>query len=129
MIGLKNLRPGSLPGVPKRRKLLALFVAGGADLVEMALFPLFFEGAASPFDLVLDLVTAGLLGAILGFRWRFLAALAAEAVPVLSLFPTWTALVLTIPTEPVWASPPGSPRRVGPDPALPEREAPPEGRE
>ncbi len=123
MIGLRNFRPSTFPGVSKRRKLLALFVAGGADLVEMALFPLFFEGAASPFDLVLDLGTAAVLGGILGFRWRFLLALGAEVVPVLSLFPTWTALVLSVPSE---GDQP--PRRVGSDPALPASGEPREGR-
>jgi len=128
VIGMRNLRPGTLPGVSRSRKLVALFVAGVADLVEMALFPLFFEGAASPFDLVLDLGTAAILVGILGFRWRFVLALGAEVVPVLSLFPTWTALVLSVPSEGSSAPPQGPPRRVGPDPSLPAPEAPPEGR-
>ncbi|MGC8764115.1 MAG: hypothetical protein ACP5VN_10900 [Acidobacteriota bacterium] len=101
-----------LPVLSRRRKLLALFLAGLADLVEIALFPLFLEGAASPFDLLLDLLTAGALWAVAGFRWRYLVAFAAEALPFVSLFPTWTALVLTLPSEGGQA-----PRRVGPDPA------------
>lgn len=100
-----------LPVLSRRRKLLALFLAGLADLVEIALFPLFLEGAASPFDLLLDLLTAGSLWAVAGFRWRYLVAFAAEALPFVSLFPTWTALALTLPSEGGQA-----PRRVGPDP-------------
>ena len=100
-----------LPILSRRRKLLALFLAGLADLVEIALFPLFLEGAASPFDLVLDLLTAGALWAVAGFRWRYLLAFAAEAIPLVSLFPTWTALVLTLPSEGGWG-----PRKVGPEP-------------
>lgn len=87
------------PTLSRRRKLLALFLAGLVDLVEIALFPLFLEGAPSPFDLLLDLLAAGALWAVAGFRWRYLLAFAAEALPLVSLFPTWTALVLTLPSE------------------------------
>lgn len=109
-----------LPVVSRRRKLLALFVAGLADLIEIALFPLFLEGAASPFDLVLDLLTAGALWAVAGFRWRYLLAFTAEALPLVSLFPTWTALVLTLPSEGGQG-----PRRVGPERGKGEGKEPP----
>ncbi len=109
-----------LPLLSRRRKLLALFVAGLADLIEIALFPLFLEGAASPFDLVLDLLTAAVLWAVAGFRWRYLLAFAAEALPLVSLFPTWTALVLTLPSEGGQG-----PRRVGPERGEGEGKEPP----
>ena len=38
------------------------------------------------------------LVALLGFRWRFVLALAIELVPGAQLFPSWTAFVLSLPT-------------------------------
>ena len=83
----------------RRRKLAALTIAGLVDVLQVAFFPLFMEGAASPLDLIVDLVTAVLLTVILGFRWRMAMGLAAELIPGLDLFPTWTALVLSLPGE------------------------------
>ena len=40
-------------GVSRRRKRIALGVAAMSDVVQMALFPTFVEGAASPFDVTL----------------------------------------------------------------------------
>ena len=71
-------------------------VALGADALQLAAAPLFGEGFASPFNDVLDVVTAAILIRLLGFHWVLLPALAAEAVPVLDLAPTWTASVLLI---------------------------------
>jgi hypothetical protein len=84
----------------RKRKALALLVAGATDLLQLVFFPMFFEGAASPFEWVLDLVTAVVLTMILGFRWRTLLGIAVELVPGLDLFPTWTALVLSLPSAP-----------------------------
>ncbi len=84
--------------VSRRRKLAALLAAGAADLCQMALFPLFFEGGFSPLDWAVDIGAAFVLLLILGFKWRLLLAFAAELVPGLDLFPTWTALVLSLPT-------------------------------
>lgn len=91
----------TLPPAPvsRKRKLAALSIAGLVDVIQVALFPLFVEGAASPLNLVVDLITAGLLTAVLGFRWRMAMGLAAELIPGLDLFPTWTALVLSFPSE------------------------------
>jgi hypothetical protein len=80
----------------RRRKLAALTIAGTADVLQVALFPLFIEGAASPFNITVDLITAILLTGVLGFRWRMALGLAAELIPGVDLFPTWTALVLSL---------------------------------
>ena len=77
---------------------MALAIAGAADLIQLAFIPLFFEGAASPFDDALDAVTAVALLVALGFRWRLAFALAAELVPGVALFPSWTAVVLSVPS-------------------------------
>lgn len=74
-------------------------MAGISDLVQITLFPMFFEGAASPFDVVLDLATVAVLVPILGFKWRLLLGFGLEMVPGLDLFPTWTALVFSLSTE------------------------------
>jgi hypothetical protein len=88
---------GSHAAVSKRRKAAALAVAGVADLLQIVLFPFFFEGGLSPFDDALDAVVAVVLLATLGFRWRTLLALGLELMPGVALFPSWTAMVATIP--------------------------------
>jgi hypothetical protein len=99
--------------VPSTRKRVALVLAGIADLVQMGYFPIFGEGALSLLDDALDaLIALGLL-LTLGFRWRLLLALGMELVPGATLFPTWTAVVLSLPTLPD-----SSPRASLPPPAL-----------
>jgi hypothetical protein len=78
------------------RKLAALAIAAGADVVQVAVAPLFGEGFASPFNDALDVAVAVALVWLLGFHWALLPAVAAEMVPALDLAPTWTASVLFI---------------------------------
>ena len=80
-------------------------VALAADVVQIALAPLFGEGFASPFNDALDLAVAAILVKLLGFHWAFLPTLAAEAIPALDLAPTWTAAVLIVagpPKKAIW---------------------------
>ncbi len=86
--------------VPASRKKLALGIAAIADLIQIGYFPIFGEGALSPPDDVLDVAIAVILVLVLGFRWRLAMAMAMELVPGATLFPTWTAVVLTLPTLP-----------------------------
>jgi hypothetical protein len=86
--------------ISRRRKLIALVIAGASDLAQAVFFPAFIEGAASPFDDVLDVATALAILVTAGFEWRLAFALAVELVPAVDLFPTWTAVVLSIPSEP-----------------------------
>jgi hypothetical protein len=72
---------------------LAWLVAMAADAVQIIGFPIFVEGAMSPADSVLDLVVAFILIRLLGWHWAFLPSLAAELIPGMDLFPTWTAAV------------------------------------
>jgi len=83
---------------PKRKKI-ALAIAAIADMVQMGAFPVFAEGALSIPDDALDAAVAILLVVTLGFRWRLLLSLALELVPGLTLFPTWTAVVLSLPVH------------------------------
>jgi hypothetical protein len=90
----------SKPAISMRQKVAALAVAGCADVLQIVLWPVFFEGGVSPFDDALDVIVATVLIGICGFRWQFILAFLMETVPGLDLFPTWTALALTLQTAP-----------------------------
>lgn len=75
---------------------LAWLVAIAADSLQILAFPLFAEGGASPLDAVLDIAVAAVLSRLLGWHWAFLPTLAAELVPGMDLFPTWTAAVFFV---------------------------------
>lgn len=72
---------------------LAWLVAMAADAIQIVAFPLFIEGVASPANSVLDLVVGLVMIRLLGWHWAFLPSLAAELIPGLDMFPTWTAAV------------------------------------
>ncbi|HWZ81615.1 MAG TPA: hypothetical protein VNW47_03270 [Terriglobales bacterium] len=72
---------------------LAWLVAIAADAIQIVGFPIFVEGAVSPADSVLDVIVGIVLVALLGWHWAFLPSLAAELIPGLDMFPTWTAAV------------------------------------
>ncbi len=74
----------------------AWFVAIIADAIQIIGLPLFAPGGISPADTVLDLATAAILSRVLGWHWAFLPTFAAELVPGLDLFPTWTAAVFFV---------------------------------
>ena len=70
-----------------------------ADAIQIALFPLFAEGALSPLDDLLDIAVAWLLTKLLGWHWVFLPSFIAELVPGLDLVPSWTIAVLYVTRE------------------------------
>lgn len=76
---------------PEHRWAWAVAIA--ADALQIVAFPLFYEGAMSPADSVLDLIVAFVMIRLLGWHWAFLPTLAAELIPGADLFPTWTAAV------------------------------------
>ncbi len=78
---------------------MALTVAVLADAIQVVLWPAFAGGAASPFDDALDAAVALILLGTLGFSGRLALALGMELVPGADLFPTWSAVVLTIPVR------------------------------
>src|SRR5215467_4227790 len=78
------------------RHQMAWLIAVAADAVQIVALPLFAEGVLSPFDTVLDVAVAVALIRLLGWHWAFLPTLAAELVPALDLFPTWTAAVFFV---------------------------------
>jgi len=110
--------------ISKKRKLVALLIAGAADLLQGVLFPLFIEGAFSPFDWAVDIVTAAALLFTVGLKARLALAFTTELIPGLDLFPTWTALILSLPVDeppPAGTPPEGEviEAEVIPDEALP----------
>jgi hypothetical protein len=80
----------------KTRIRAAFAVAIAADLLQMAVFPLFIEGAASPADDVLDLAVGGALGLLLGWHWEFLPSFLAKLVPGVDFIPLWTMAVANV---------------------------------
>src|SRR5215470_14659266 len=85
---------------------LAWAVAMAADAIQIAGLPLFVEGAISPADSALDLIVGFLLIRLLGWHWAFLPAFAAEMVPGVDLFPTWTAAVWYVTRQRIQAAEP-----------------------
>lgn len=104
-IGAITIRSGT-----KLRAAMALAVI--ADIAQMALFPLFIEGAASPVDDVLDLAMAGVLSYLLGWHWEFAPSFVGKLVPGVDFVPLWTLAVAN-----VWRKTKridGEPERQGP---------------
>ena len=85
-----------LRSMKTREERSAWMVAMAADALQLAVFPLFVEGALSPADAVLDAVVAVVLVRLLGWHWAFLPTLLIEALPGADLFPTWTAAVFFV---------------------------------
>jgi hypothetical protein len=71
----------------------ARILAIAADAAQIAVFPFFVGGAASPWDDALDLLVAAAMVRLVGWHWAFLPTFFAELVPGLDLVPTWTAAV------------------------------------
>jgi hypothetical protein len=78
------------------RMRTALLLAIVADAFQIVFSPLFFEGAASPADDILDLCMAGILSYLLGWHWEFLPSFLAKLVPGVDLVPLWTLAVANV---------------------------------
>ena len=68
-------------------------IAVAADLLQIAVFPAFVTGAASPWNDALDVLVAGAMALLIGWHWAFLPSFLAELLPGFDLVPTWTAAV------------------------------------
>jgi len=80
----------------KSRMGAAFALAIAADLFQVAVFPLFIEGAASPVDDILDVGVAGALSFLLGWNWEFLPSFLAKLVPGVDFIPLWTLAVANV---------------------------------
>src|SRR5579859_8212164 len=74
----------------------AMLIAVLADALQLAVFPMFAEGAFSPADDALDLGVAALLTHLLGWHWEFLPSFFAKLVPGVDLVPFWTMAVANV---------------------------------
>ncbi len=74
----------------------AMVLALLADTLQIAVFPLFVEGALSPADDVLDFAVAAVLWYLLGWHWEFLPSLIGELIPGVDLVPFWTLAVANV---------------------------------
>ena len=81
---------------PGPRVKAALTLAILADVFQIAVFPFFVEGAASPADDVLDLCIAGVLTLLLGWHWEFAPSFLGKLVPGVDLVPLWTLAVANV---------------------------------
>ncbi len=75
---------------------IALLLAVAADALQFVFLPFLVEGADSPADDVIDLVTGALMMYLLGFHWEILPSFAAKLVPGLDLAPLWTLSVANV---------------------------------
>jgi hypothetical protein len=57
---------------------------------------LFFEGAASPADDLLDLGVGAAMISLLGWHWEFLPSFVGKLVPGVDLVPFWTLAVASV---------------------------------
>lgn len=75
----------------RRRVWLARGLAALADLVQWVLLPFFLGGGVEGPAAALDAVMAVLMIWLCGWHIAFLPTAVAEALPMVDLFPTWTA--------------------------------------
>lgn len=104
----------AIKGIKSPEHRLAWMVAIGVDAIQILGMPLFGEGGLSPVDTLLDLAAGALLTKLLGWHWAFLPTFAAELIPGLDLFPTWTAAVFFVTRQRVLS---GEPEILPPGPA------------
>ncbi|MGD0092623.1 MAG: hypothetical protein ABSE73_22140 [Planctomycetota bacterium] len=85
-------QPSSTP-LSATRVWAARILAVLADLLQLALFPIFGEGFASLANIMLDCILAVVLCFLVGWHIVFLPTFIVEQLPLLDLAPTWTIAV------------------------------------
>ena len=88
-------RPAHPAGTGGRWKV-ALALALLADALQIGLLPLFAAGALSPLDDALDVAVCLAMIWLLGWHAAFLPSVVTKLIPVVDLFPSWTAAVLYV---------------------------------
>jgi hypothetical protein len=81
---------------PGTRFRVAMILALVADALQIAVFPLFVEGALSPAEDLLDFAIGAVLVNLLGWHWEFLPSFLAKLVPGVDLVPFWTMAVANV---------------------------------
>jgi hypothetical protein len=82
--------------VSTRKVWIARSIAVAVDLFQIAAAPLFAEGFLAPFDPVIDVLTAAIMIALLGWHIAFVPTFIVESLPFADLAPTWTIAVLIV---------------------------------
>jgi dolichyl-phosphate-mannose--protein O-mannosyl transferase len=99
------------PTLTPRRIWIARALAVLVDLAQVALLP----AELTPLNNAIDVVTAAVMVALVGWHWAFLPTFLVELVPFVDLVPSWT-LAVVIATRggsaapPAALPPPGQPR-------------------
>jgi hypothetical protein len=81
---------------PRSRIRVAMALAIAADVLQLAVFPLFVEGAESPADDVLDFGIGAILVYLMGWHWEFLPSFLGKLVPGVDLVPLWSLAVANV---------------------------------
>src|SRR5580700_8815822 len=81
---------------PGPRFRAAMILAIVADALQIAVFPLFVEGALSPAEDLLDFGIGAMMVHLLGWHWEFLPSFLAKLVPGVDLVPLWTLAVANV---------------------------------
>jgi hypothetical protein len=81
---------------PGPRFRAAMILAIVADALQIAIFPLFVEGALSPAEDLLDFGIGAMMVHLLGWHWEFLPSFLAKLVPGVDLVPFWTLAVANV---------------------------------
>jgi len=81
---------------PGPRLRTAMILAIVADVLQLAVIPLFIEGAGSPADDILDLCVGGALTWLLGWHWEFAPSFLGKLIPGVDLVPLWTLAVANV---------------------------------
>ena len=92
----KKMPDDSITISPGPRFHAAMALAIVADVLQIAVFPLFVEGALSPADDLLDLGIGAMMIHLLGWHWEFIPSFFAKLLPGVDLVPFWTMAVFSV---------------------------------
>ena len=81
---------------PGPRMKVALGVAIAADIFQMIVSPLVWEGVASPVDDIIDLCVAGVMTFLVGWHWEFMPSFFGKLIPGVDLAPLWTLAIANV---------------------------------
>jgi hypothetical protein len=87
---------GTGAGLSPRRVWAARALAILVDGLQIITVPAFFGGLVSPLNDALDLAAGVVFILLLGWHVAFLPTFVTELIPVVDIFPTWTAAVLFV---------------------------------
>ncbi len=91
-----DVTPDNITISPGSRFRAAMILAIIADALQIAVFPLFVQGAVSPADDILDFGIGAVLVYLLGWHWEFLPSFFAKLLPGVDLVPFWTMAVANV---------------------------------